>query len=415
MFREECLDSQKLLYSYFRDIDQLLQSNLSSPRSESGRAGDNHSRSSDSDQQQLRLQANQKMILHQIQKSNGGASSSSSSPKLRLSPRFGEITAYADSTSSMGTPPPIFEEIKTEPIDMETMESIKPESELPKSEEPVAVADDEADAKSGDWHSIGEECDSAGESSCHEEEEEEADEDEEVEEGEESESENQKKGPGNRLYCRICGVRCRNRVSLRTHRNLYHPQEKPYVCNICSSSFKSGFQLTQHKLKHNRPDTMQCKQCDKYFRSQLHLQRHIKNFHLTSTYTCHICNQQLENFTQMRYQYHIRQHGEKRFPCSYCPKAFHQKIHLTNHERIHTREQQQFQCGYCGKTYRHKPAYLEHMKTHQKPKAHKCIHCSKSFIQRGTFRIHLQKVHGLDKTQADNIWSKVTKSFHKNS
>lgn len=408
------MDSQELLYSYFRDIDQLLQASRSSPRSDSSRVIDGQSRSSEEQSQSSVI--GQK-VAASLQQGNAGSTSPGSSPKLRLSPRFGEIAAYVDSTSSMGTPPPIFEEIKTEPIDMETMESIKPESELPKKEETEAMLDVKC-VKSEDWHCSDEETESLNNGSCHEADEVEEEEEEEVSEFESEfeanhyNDEPQKKDPINRLQCRICGVNCRNRAHLRAHRNHYHPQEKPYACNICTSTFKSGFQLTQHKLKHNRPDTMQCKQCDKYFRSQLHLQRHIKNFHLTSTYTCHICNQQLENFTQMRFQYHIRQHGEKRFPCSYCPKAFHQKIHLTNHERIHTREQP-FQCGYCGKSYRQKFACQEHMKTHQNPAPFKCTHCGRGFNQKATLRMHLQKMHNIVDSSADT-WKK-TKSFLKKS
>lgn len=311
-----------------------------------------------------------------------------SSPRLRLSPRFADLGNCLDTSSSMGTPPPLFEEIKTEPIDMETMEVMKAESELPFQEPlkkdytrmtPINSSDDEESSTPT------------------------SDEEVETEDSSSSEEESiqnfkmkQKKTIHSYLKCKICGQSCQNRQQLKVHHLRFHPQEKPFECDICTSTFKSSFLLAQHKLKHNRPDTMQCGECKKYFRSQLHLQRHFKNFHLKSTYTCHICNQQFENYTQMRFQYHVRQHGGKRFSCSYCDKAFHQKIHLINHERTHTKEQP-FRCDLCGKAYRQQTACQEHMKTHKDPTPFKCKHCSKEFSQRSTLRLHMQKMHNLEK------------------
>uniref|UniRef100_A0A1B0C348 C2H2-type domain-containing protein n=1 Tax=Glossina palpalis gambiensis TaxID=67801 RepID=A0A1B0C348_9MUSC len=297
----------------------------------------------------------------------------------RLSPRFAEISAYADSSSSIGTPPPLFEEMKTGPIDMETMESIKlrtwkkEETKLCLNKNGIlSTPTTDEDLDSDNSFSSDEE--SLADCPKHQ---------------------NVKK-TASHLKCKVCGAACANRQLLKAHHMRHHPQENPFACSICSSSFKSTFLLAQHKLKHNRPDTMQCQECGKYFRSQLHLQRHNKNFHLTSSYACHICHQQFESYTQMRFQYHFRQHGEKRFPCTYCHKAFHQKIHLINRERTHTKEQP-FNCDFCGKAYRQQIACQEHMKTYKDPTPFKCKLCPKSFSQRSTLRIHMQKTPNLTK------------------
>lgn len=378
-FREECLDSQRILKSYFLEFENILESGKLSPAA---------------DLIKLEMDTKEDTVLckdttrSSLKCCATDLNSPFSSPRLRLSPRFVELGNCLDTTSSIGTPPPLFEEIKTEPIDMETMEVMKAESELPyqepmKKEYSIRSPDSSSDEEESSTPTSDEEVETEDSSSSDE-------------ESLQNFQVKQKKKVHSYLKCKVCGQSCQNRQQLKMHHMRYHPQEKPFECNICTSTFKSSFLLAQHKLKHNRPDTMQCEECKKYFRSQLHLQRHFKNFHLKSTYTCHICNQLFENYTQMRFQYHVRQHGEKRFSCSYCDKAFHQKIHLINHERTHTKEQP-FRCDLCGKAYRQQTACQEHMKTHKDPTPFKCKHCSKEFSQRSTLRIHMQKIHNLEK------------------
>uniref|UniRef100_A0A1I8QCE8 Zinc finger protein 865 n=1 Tax=Stomoxys calcitrans TaxID=35570 RepID=A0A1I8QCE8_STOCA len=388
-FREECLDSQRVLKSYFLIEDTFANVAKLSPKSDSM-----HIDPVLAADMVLNRDAEQDMERNTI-KYGSDQGSPSSSPRLRLSPRLAELGNCIDTTSSIGTPPPLFEEIKTEPIDMETMEAIKPESELeqkPQNDEyrllPTQGSNSCDEEESSTPTSDEEQPEESSLSS------EDDDDDESLQRFQVKKRKTVKYNP--RLNCKICGEACSSRQLLKTHIMRFHPQDKPFECDICTSTFKSTFMLAQHKLKHNRPDSTQCEQCGKYFRSQLHLQRHVKNFHLKSTYTCHICNQQFENYTQVRFQYHIRQHGEKRFACSFCSKAFHQKIHLINHERTHTREQP-FTCDICGKAYRQKTICQEHMLTHKDPTPFKCTHCSKAFSQRSTLRMHIMRLHGMEK------------------
>lgn len=388
-FREECLDSQKVLQSYFLDYEVIDAGKLT-PKSESPAVDNEIASDSVLNNKDVDRSVNVKYNNHD------GSNSPFSSPRLRLSPRLMEMAGCLDSSSSIGTPPPLFEEIKTEPIDMETMEAIKPESELQQEPRHIDYTirshpnssddDEESSTPTSDEEQSDDSISSDGD--------EDGDEEESLRSFKMKQKKIKKFNP--RLTCKICHQACTSRQLLKTHVMRFHPQEKPFECDICTSTFKSTFMLAQHKLKHNRPDSTQCDECGKYFRSQLHLQRHIKNFHLKSTYTCHICNQQFENYTQMRFQYHVRQHGEKRFSCSFCTKAFHQKIHLINHERTHTKEQP-FRCQLCGKAYRQQTACQEHMLTHQDPTPFKCNHCPKAFSQRSTLRMHMQRIHGLEK------------------
>ncbi|XP_036337992.1 zinc finger protein 2 homolog isoform X1 [Rhagoletis pomonella] len=371
-FRNLCLDTQTLLQSYINHVDTLLESGSLGRLSPRGESLKSESRNSPAP-----LLFNPDDLVEESPETPERLTSPQNSPNsqsLYQSPRYNKEIVYAE--SSMGTPPPLFDEMNTEPIDMETLEYLKAESDPETKQHPVQSLDPTPDI----LHPLNFISSSEDEDT----------DDESVTDTEpDTMPYNANYAPRRSLQCKICFAIFPKRFLLKEHRLRLHPQENPYVCNICSKGFKSNFQLSQHKHKHSRLDSIKCKQCGKHFRSQLHLQRHHKNFHLTSTYTCHICNEKFENYTQMRFQYHVRQHGEKRFQCQFCEKSFHQKIHQINHERTHTKEQP-FRCDVCGKCYRQQTACREHMLTHKDPTPFKCSVCQKGFTQRSSLRMHLR-------------------------
>lgn len=350
IFREECLDTQKVLESYFKDFSLLTSK---SPKTESVKSEPSISPTPPF--------FNPDDLVEEVPESSPEhRHSPTSSPKPQHSPKFTD-TVYAE--SSMGTPPPIFEEIKTEPIDVRTMESIKAEADLQLESKPTTEIKEEEEDESTTLQTmlLSNAPIAPQKTMCYSTSDDESstpttdDESDTSSDADEFESTygninliDPRYDSRNPLQCKICFIIFPKRSLLKEHQICAHPEDKPYACNLCPSTFKTNFTLSQHKLKHNRLDSIRCELCSKYFRSQLHLQRHTKNFHLTSTYTCHICHAQLEKFTQIRFQYHVRQHGEKRFHCHFCDKSFHQKIHLVNHERTHTKEQP-FRCDICGK------------------------------------------------------------------
>ncbi|CAD7006640.1 unnamed protein product [Ceratitis capitata] len=398
-FHNLCIDTQTLLQSYINHVDTLLESGSLgrlSPRSDSIKSEPRNSPGP--------VLFNPEDLVEESpetpERFPSAHNSPPLSPKSQNSPRFSKEVVYAE--SSMGTPPPLFDEMNTEPIDMETLEYLKAESDPD-----MKINSALQTAQSNDiLHPLNFISSS---------------EDEDSDEGTLTDAETDTMSYDTNYVqranwqCKICHAIFAKRSLLKEHRLRMHPQEKPFICNICSKGFKSKFTLSQHKHKHSRLDSIKCEKCGKYFRSQLHLQRHNKNFHLTSTYTCHICNAKFENYTQMRFQYHVRQHGEKRFQCQFCEKSFHQKIHQLNHERTHTKEQP-FCCEICGKSYRQQTACREHMLTHQDPTPFKCSICQKGFTQRSSLRMHLRGHSGKHNNQTifhcDLCGQNFTKETH---
>ncbi|KAK6324861.1 hypothetical protein J4Q44_G00042030 [Coregonus suidteri] len=111
---------------------------------------------------------------------------------------------------------------------------------------------------------------------------------------------------------------------------------------------------------------------------------------------------------------------EKRFPCSFCGKAFsfpkqveiHQRMHtgekpfgchlcranfshsssLKRHQRVHTGEKP-YSCPQCEKRFSHQHQLKMHLKIHTGERPFACTHCGKRFSERSYLRIHQQKMH----------------------
>nr|CAD7572296.1 unnamed protein product [Timema californicum] len=80
-------------------------------------------------------------------------------------------------------------------------------------------------------------------------------------------------------------------------------EDRPYKCNVCSSSFKKKQYLKVHSIIHTGERPFQCPHCDKSFRQKTHLNNHV------SIHT-----------------------GIKPFKCRLCELSFRQKQHLKKHE-----------------------------------------------------------------------------------
>nr|XP_046164566.1 uncharacterized protein LOC124001636 [Oncorhynchus gorbuscha] len=111
---------------------------------------------------------------------------------------------------------------------------------------------------------------------------------------------------------------------------------------------------------------------------------------------------------------------EKRFPCSFCGKAFsfpkqvqiHQRVHtgvkpfsctqchmcfaqtgdLKRHQRVHTGEKP-YSCLQCEKRFSRKHQLNRHLKVHTGERPFACTHCRKRFSERSCLRIHQQNDH----------------------
>ncbi|XP_045579177.1 zinc finger protein 25-like isoform X2 [Salmo salar] len=82
---------------------------------------------------------------------------------------------------------------------------------------------------------------------------------------------------------------------------------------------------------------------------------------------------------------------EKRFPCSFCGKAFNFPKQMEIHQRMHTGEKP-FGCHLCEKRFSHQHHLKRHKRVHTGEKPYSCPQCEKRFSRQDQLKMHL-KVH----------------------
>ena len=82
---------------------------------------------------------------------------------------------------------------------------------------------------------------------------------------------------------------------------------------------------------------------------------------------------------------------EKRFPCSFCGKAFSFPKQVEIHHRMHTGEKP-FSCHLCQVSFSHSSSLKRHQRVHTGVKPFSCTQCHMCFAQAGDLKRH-QRVH----------------------
>uniref|UniRef100_A0AAZ3PEV4 C2H2-type domain-containing protein n=2 Tax=Oncorhynchus tshawytscha TaxID=74940 RepID=A0AAZ3PEV4_ONCTS len=82
---------------------------------------------------------------------------------------------------------------------------------------------------------------------------------------------------------------------------------------------------------------------------------------------------------------------EKRFPCSFCGKAFSFPKQVEIHQRIHTGEKP-FGCHLCRARFSRSTHLKRHQRVHTGEKPYSCPQCEKRFSHQHNMKVHL-KVH----------------------
>lgn len=90
------------------------------------------------------------------------------------------------------------------------------------------------------------------------------------------------------FQCKFCEVVFPSKVELRKHSTICEKKEskaKPnqvalHVCNICNKDFASPYNVRRHQLTHSDDRPFVCEYCSKSFKEKSSLTKHIKRVHL---------------------------------------------------------------------------------------------------------------------------------------
>ncbi|XP_029604947.1 sal-like protein 1 isoform X2 [Salmo trutta] len=108
-------------------------------------------------------------------------------------------------------------------------------------------------------------------------------------------------------------------------------------------------------------------------------------------FPCSFCGKAFSSPKQV--EIHQRVHtGEKPFGCHLCRAHFSRSTHLKRHQRVHTGEKP-YSCPQCEKRFSHQHHLKIHLNVHTGEWPFACTHCGKRFSQRSYLRTHQQKNH----------------------
>ncbi|XP_038837402.1 zinc finger protein 507-like [Salvelinus namaycush] len=134
-----------------------------------------------------------------------------------------------------------------------------------------------------------------------------------------------------------------------------------------------------------------CSFCGKAFSFPKHVEIHQRIHTGEKPFGCSQCHMRFAQAGHLKR--HQRVHtGEKPYSCPQCEKRFSHQHQLKLHKRVHTGEKP-YGCHQCEKRFSHQHHLKMHLKVHTGERPFACTHCGKRFSERGSLRIHQQKMH----------------------
>jgi len=193
------------------------------------------------------------------------------------------------------------------------------------------------------------------------------------------------------MKCGICSMEIKNDNAFARHMMSMHEIKVAVTCKVCNMTLEDPRALEAHKKSEHGVGS--CHYCGKSFFVKGDLIAHIEKIHEgklnDKTYMCEICSKSFNTIFQLKTHKVI--HKEKQLKCQLCPKAFHWKSSLEAHmmschmnngpKKLHT-------CEFCGKSFADKSNYKSHRYTHTQEKPYNCDGCGKGFIRKDVLRTH---------------------------
>uniref|UniRef100_A0A674ALV4 C2H2-type domain-containing protein n=2 Tax=Salmo trutta TaxID=8032 RepID=A0A674ALV4_SALTR len=134
-----------------------------------------------------------------------------------------------------------------------------------------------------------------------------------------------------------------------------------------------------------------CSFCGKAFSFPKHVEIHQRIHTGEKPFGCSQCHMRFAQAGHLKR--HQRVHtGEKPYSCPQCEKRFSHQHQLKLHQRVHTGEKP-YSCHQCEKRFSHQHHLKMHLKVHTGERPFACTHCGKRFSERSYLRIHQQKMH----------------------
>uniref|UniRef100_A0A8C7NZL0 C2H2-type domain-containing protein n=1 Tax=Oncorhynchus mykiss TaxID=8022 RepID=A0A8C7NZL0_ONCMY len=134
-----------------------------------------------------------------------------------------------------------------------------------------------------------------------------------------------------------------------------------------------------------------CSFCGKAFSFPKQVEVHQRIHTGEKPFSCHLCRASFSHSSSLK-RHQMVHTGVKPFSCTQCHMCFAQAGDLKRHQRVHTGERP-FSCPQCEKKFTRQNQLKNHLKVHTGERPLTKTHCRKRFSERSYLRIHQQKNH----------------------
>jgi KRAB domain-containing zinc finger protein len=201
-----------------------------------------------------------------------------------------------------------------------------------------------------------------------------------------------------KFHCDLCSYESSAKHLLFYHMKRHSDERsKHFVCDRCGHETDQKSQLRKHLLR--RPLT--CSYCDEKFRCNLLYQEHCREVHHVKHYfwPCETCKSVFKRADALKQHQKQNRHGKfsliqpEEIKCGKCTKTFiTRQIYWMHLKRVHKFTETR-KCNICLVTFSTAERLKAHLENHEIAETFKCQHCSFVTQFKRSLQEHVQKRH----------------------
>ncbi|XP_052747789.1 PR domain zinc finger protein 5-like isoform X2 [Galleria mellonella] len=204
-----------------------------------------------------------------------------------------------------------------------------------------------------------------------------------------------------KIMCLDCDYVCPKREALLGHVNREHLDHHPFTCAHCSQQFYSKVTLRNHLNRFHRENLM-CQFCDLDFKSKTTFDEHVEICKwIKRQFKCDVCTSSFDTEEELSNHKNTK-HNDGVFPCNLCNKQFYTILKLKEHMfRIHSgiqlkRRRTNLECPMCETKFDAKKELMQHIATHGPDARFPCKICNVDFDD-------IKKLHAHSRMHCDDV------------